>query len=261
MKKMTISVCLFLLFTSANLKGSILDGIEGMQRIDISIHSIPFSLPAPSKVEKHQNWAGYVAAANLANPVSGSVSSVSTSWIVPTLESAGAVSIWTGIDGYYGKWPERLGTLHTLQGEQRDYVWVQFLPGRQVFVKDFPLNPQDHVAAEVNHVGDGQFNLVFINYTQKVYFDHFTDPATRKPFALCETAEWMVESSFSLSMLPDFRTISFSQCSATIDSVEGPINNTPYEALNMKYREWGTEATTSDLSPDGRDFGVTWVHY
>lgn len=248
----------FLLFTFVNLSGSILDDIKGLKRIDIEPCRQQSTLLTPSKEINREHLAGYVAAVNLENPVKESVTSVSASWTIPALESAGTVWIWTGIDGYQGIFPERLGTVHTLQGEQRDRVWIQLLPGLKLFVTNIPLNPNDHVAAEVNYVGDGEYNLIFINYTQNVYFDYF--PREKNTIARRETAEWMVESSED-SMLPNFGTISFSQCSRTIDSITAPINNSAYEALNMKYRVWGTEAITSALSLAGKSFDVTWVHY
>ncbi len=58
---------------------------------------------APIAQSTSTNWAGYVSLTNITKPALNSVSSVSGTWIVPTVTKSSTktyCSIWVGIDGY-----------------------------------------------------------------------------------------------------------------------------------------------------------------
>jgi hypothetical protein len=85
----------------------------------------------------------------------------------------------------------------------------------------------------VSYIGNGKFRLAIenlsrgVSHTENVY----------APFNTRETAEWIVESPASLlgrpALLADFGTESFSDCSVTLNSIEGPINGCGAIAIEL----------------------------
>lgn len=272
MPKMIGYLFFSLLCVTVNLSGAILEELEGMQRIDCTL--IPHKLKKSDillegAASNNSQWAGYVVANNLAKPQSGSVSTVSGSWTIPSLKPVeqSGVFIWMGIDGdgYSNSRGERIGTWHLINsnGSQENRACFHFRNHLNYTVKDFPISSGDDFRAILTHIGGGQFYLVFINFTKQVYFSYTDDYKTKNPDAVCKTAEWYVQkSTFSKKDTPlaDFGTVSFTNCSSTINFFEERIEDADYGALTMMNSDGIAQAIPSSLNEDGNSFSVTWQH-
>jgi len=219
------------------------------------------------------NWSGYVASNNFSTPLANSVSSVSGSWIVPTLKATSNnsySSIWVGIDGYTSPTVEQIGTSHNwVNGAQQNYAWFEMYPGGSYLISGFPLNLGDVISAVVIYSGNNIFTLVIYNDTQQLYHvvpTSYTTSAT----ALRESAEWIIEAPYLNGVLPlsDFFTAYMWGCMATINGVTAPINNTSlgsrnswqYRGINMVTTTGAYKDQTSALLLDQGSFFVVWEH-
>ncbi len=213
------------------------------------------------------NWSGYAAITSLAHPATGSVSQVAGNWTVPTLSSSNGntySSLWVGIDGYASNTVEQLGTEHDWSnGKQKNYAWFEMYPQGSYQIIGFPVNVNDHIGASVTYQGNNTFKLSIINYTRNV---SYTVPSlyTKSVTAQRSSAEWIVEAPYLSSVLPlaPFGIIPFSNCTATINGINGPINSPHwvFDALTMVTQNNAIKAIPSNLTGGGESFTVTWKH-
>jgi hypothetical protein len=212
---------------------------------------------------KTLNWAGYVAATNLRKPRNHSVTDVQGTWVVPTVASSGAEdtssAIWVGIDGNSDNTVEQIGTEQDWNsGAPLYYAWFEMYPAAGYYLPSFPVQPGDVISAEVQFIPKNQFVLTISNLTENAAFS-----ITKKRSAKCTSAEWIVEAPFfhRILSLADFGTVTFTNCSATIEGVAGPINDAAWqnEGVTMNARKTDTIlAQPSGLTTDGSGFTVTW---
>jgi len=213
------------------------------------------------------NWAGYVAATNLATPVRSTVTDVSGAWTVPTLNSTpdtAYVAYWVGIDGYKSPSVEQIGTLSEwVNNRQVNWAWFEMYPNPSFQIIGFPVNTNDVIAAEVAYVGNNVFKMTLINYTRKVFVTIPTIYTTSKTASrLC--AEWIAEAPSSVQgvlHLANFGKVIFTSCQATINGFQGPINSPRWQnvSLNMVTAQAAVKAVTSALI-NNDNFTVTWQH-
>ena len=211
------------------------------------------------------NWSGYVAAQNLTGFSSNyTVSSVTGSWTVPTLiasPSNALTAIWVGIDGFLDGTVEQIGSSHYwANGVQHDYVWFEMYPNGAYWFPSFPIKKGDQITASVTYSGNYIFSLVITNRTKNV---SAVVPIylTMSSSALRSSAEWVVEAPYSGGVLPlsDFQQVTFTNCSAVIDGVTGPISNCYWQNDEIIMMKNGVvEALPSPLSSNGSGFNVTW---
>lgn len=214
------------------------------------------------------NWSGYAAATNLLTPQANSVSAVSGSWIIPTVIASQSAhtysSNWVGIDGYSDGTVEQIGTEQDWRnGGQHNYVWFEMYPQGAFEIVDFPINPGDHFSASVSYAGNSVFSLTITNHTRNATYD-VPNKYTKSPNAKRKSAEWIVEAPFLDGVLPlaDFGVASFTNCSATINGVTGPINSSHWQndALTMTTQNNVPKAVPSSLTSNGTAFTITWQH-
>jgi hypothetical protein len=198
------------------------------------------------------NWSGYAIQTS-----NGAVTSVSGSWIVPTVSGSGTgySAIWVGIDGYQSSTVEQIGTEQDAGGG--DYAWYEMYPGASQTISSLAVSPGDNITASVAY-SSGMFTLTI------------NDTTTGKSFTTQQaggnmqrsSAEWVVEAPTSGSILPlaNFGTATFTNASATINGTTGPINDSAWTpiAIDMANGFGATEATTSVLNSAGNGFSVTY---
>jgi|SRR5712671_6698123 len=211
------------------------------------------------------NWAGYAVASNLDAPLSGAVSEVKGTWIVPAVSASESghtySSNWIGIDGYSDNTVEQTGTEQDMTPNGPVYyAWFEMYPKFGYRIANFPVEPGDTIFAEVRYVGNNRFSLTISNLTRNVSF-----PTTqRSNKARRQSAEWIVEAPYSGGTLPlaDFGKDSFSECSATLSGRPGAIgdSNWQHDEINMADPDGPVKAQTSALSSAGTGFSVTWQH-
>lgn len=214
-----------------------------------------------------ENWSGYVAANNLSNPKTGSVTAVYGSWIVPILRPTAAASYsacWVGIDGFSSSSVEQIGTAQDWVGNsQQNYAWFEMYPEHPYRLLGFPVNPGDLISGSVDYTGDGVFVMTIENITHGVYFTVPTS-YTQSTSGLRNGAEWVIEAPYCNGVLPlaNFENAAFNNCSATINGVSAPISNSYWEceSINMVTTSGTLKAVTSSLYGSGLDFTVTWEH-
>ena len=212
-----------------------------------------------------KNWSGYAVQTNLKSPLPDSVSNVKGTWSVPavTTDSPATTysSIWIGIDGYSDSTVEQLGTEQdwTSSGPVY-YAWVEMYPKAAYLIHGFPVVAGDEISAEVRYVGNGQFTLSMNNITSGASYS----TTLRAKNAKRQSAEWIVEAPSSKGVLPlaDLGTVSFTNCSATVNGHTGSVSNSAWQkdAITMTTANGVVKARPSALSPDGSSFSVTWYH-
>ena len=228
------------------------------------------------------NWSGYVAATNLSSqPQPNSVTEVSGSWIVPKVTPTGPSTgstysvVWVGIDGWNTKsisspTVEQVGTSEdVINGQPRYWAWWEMWSSvnksPSVFIA--PVEPGDPIAASVQYTTAGLFELSIVDSNPKDYLNfsiYVTSSQYQSPLALRNCAEWIVEApssaSGSIAQLADFSPVTFTNASAVIDGVSGPINDSHWqsEPINMGSNHV-VQDTTSPLGDSGTSFSVTYI--
>src|SRR5436190_1824338 len=102
-------------------------------------------VPSTILSSKSSNWSGYAVTA-----ASGSVSSVSGSWVVPAVSGActSYSSFWVGIDGYNSSTVEQIGTSSDISnGVPTYYAWYEMYPKYPVNLS-MSIEPGDTITAK-----------------------------------------------------------------------------------------------------------------
>jgi hypothetical protein len=219
------------------------------------------------------NWSGYGAATNLSTPATGSVTAVSGSWVVPTVtgprRGTDYSSAWVGIDGLSDDTVEQIGTEQDVSNGSAHYDawWEMYSSGigqPEQVISGFTIKPGDSISASVQYTGSGNFVLTITDSTSKKSFATTQNTsATQSPTASQNSAEWIVEAPTvggRQASVADFGTITFTNASATINSVAGPINDSLWqnEAIDMITSRGSLLDTTSALNSAGTGFSVTY---
>ena len=208
------------------------------------------------------NWGGYAVETSLTSPQRNAVSAVHGSWKIPTVSASTSANtysaLWVGIDGDSDNTVEQLGTEQDWTPDgQTNYVWFEMYPHRGYYITGFPIEPGDTFSAAVNYAGGELFILSITNVTKGVAYTVPTRYTKMK--ALRESAEWIVEAPYQGGVLPlaDFGTVSFSNCSATVNGVTGAINNPAWQYDPITMTSGGvTKAQPSGLN-DSTVHGAT----
>jgi hypothetical protein len=254
---------------------------------------------ALDEADVSSNWAGYVVTGlgstqTTADP-GVTYKNVTGTWRVPraTCTATGSTSssaIWVGIGGYStaSEALEQTGTSSdcSADGKASYFAWWELVPDPAVQIK-LKIFPGDLVTGSV--VVDGTHVLLQIkNRTRRTSFTKRTTFATPD----LTSAEWIAEAPSECSPrgycrqlpLANFGAVSFTRIAAlaTIDGIDPPdqggtITSPLWQATQIQLvpqrtrRFFGDRtdrpdaltgsagATPSDVSSDGRSFGVTWV--
>ncbi len=234
--------------------------------------------PAPaSNAVTNPNWSGYVAETNLSQPQPNSVTEVSGSWIVPkvTGPSTGSTysSIWVGIDGYGNSTVEQLGTEEDVVNGSPVYRawWEMISSGKgqpEQVITGMTVMPGDSITASVQYIMSGahvgQFDLSIVDNSRPN--DSFSIYASssqyQSPLAQRSSAEWIVEATTvggNIATVPNFGSVTFTNATAVISGVSGPINAASWHSQALNIGSNGvTYDTTSVLTNSGTSFVVTY---
>jgi hypothetical protein len=217
------------------------------------------------------NWAGYVVASNLQNP-QPTVTSVSASWVVPTVTplsfmSATFSAVWIGIGGQFSNDSTLIqcGTEQdSIRGQVVYYAWYELLPAPSLTISNITVSPGNEMKASIQLL-NATSNQWSINITDTTTDQSFQNTVNYTSSQL--SAEWIVERpsvDYVTSQLANFGTVTFTNCSASVGSVTKGISSFPWNALDMYSsttpRSYSVElADVSDLTPDGTGFTVTYL--
>lgn len=223
------------------------------------------------------NWTGYFVASDVQKP-QAEVTGVSASWVVPTVASSSTTAdtysaVWIGLGGVDN---EPFNDSSLIQcGTEQDfswpglatyYAWYEILPHSSVDIPSMKISAGDQIDASIKLVS-GTTDEWTINITDITANRSFQ---TNVNYASSElTADWMVErpttgtGRFSgnqqLSQLANFRSVTFTDCTATIGSTTGYLGSFSYGTVTMYSALPATDQLTSvsDLTPDSHSFTVT----
>jgi hypothetical protein len=210
------------------------------------------------------NWSGYAVTG-----LEGSVSSVTGSWIVPSVNcegtnpTVGAASFWIGIDGYTTATVEQTGTdSDCASGTPLYYAWYEFFPDPGITITTIEVKPGDVISASVTYDGTEFTATITDQRTQQTFTKSKAVPAAKR-----SSAEWIGESP--AGPLPNYGAVLLGQdetgfsgtCDATLDAKSSPIGGFPgriVHAITMVSSKGVTEAVPSPLSSDGSSFFISW---
>jgi hypothetical protein len=211
-----------------------------------------FTAPRLGKNSTSSNWSGYATTGTTYSDVKGS-------WVQPaatcTSGQSAYSSFWVGIDGDTTNSVEQTGTdADCANGTPQYYAWYEMYPKFPVNLSN-PVQPGDHMSAEVKVSGKGNFTLIISNTTRGWTFT--TNQKSAK--ARLGSAEWIAEApSGSGGVLPlaNFGTVSFTSCSANGVSISS--NPNPDEIVMQSGST--VKAQPSALGSGGTSFSVAWKH-
>jgi hypothetical protein len=222
------------------------------------------------------NWSGYAVTG-----ASGSVTSVSGSWIVPAStctkgSSPEYAAFWIGIDGWNSNTVEQIGTdSDCSNGKPSYYAWYEFYPEPSYYAGRMTnLTPGHVMSAKVSfNASRGEFTATITDENEP----SLTFTTTFKPNRATGTpsrssAEWIAEApSSSSGVLPlaDFGVVHLGDdytsvqntSFATVGGSTGPINSfgsNVWTASMVNETTGAPMATPSALTSDGSSFLVTW---
>jgi hypothetical protein len=214
------------------------------------------------------NWSGYAVTGS-----NGSVTDVKGSWIVPSVNCAGAPdsysSHWVGIDGFNSNTVEQIGIDADCIGGTPAYsAWFEFYPHWPYTINTITIKPGDTMFAEVSAGAKSQFTVTLKNVTQKQVFS----TTTKMPQAQLSSAEWVVEAPWSSGVLPlaNFGTALFGHqytsqdntCYATVAGntfAIGSFSPASVVQINMITNTGAPKANTFGLTDNGTSFTDAWV--
>ncbi len=131
------------------------------------------------------NWSGYA--------ITGSFSSVTGSWVVPSVlatKSATYSSDWVGIDGFNNSSLIQTGTESDYYSGSAHYgVWWEILPAAATFISSMTVHPGDVMAATITKGSSGSWTIKINDTTTGQGFSTtstYTGPGT--------SAEWVLEA-------------------------------------------------------------------
>lgn len=223
------------------------------------------------------NWSGYViAAAPGSAATSVSVTSVSGSWVVPTVTcSAGSSTeysaFWVGIDGWGSSTVEQTGTdSDCSKGKPSYYAWYEFYPEGPYYATGLTdLQPGDFMSATVTY-NAGTFTVAITDVSNP-HLPPFTTiftPTHQTGTPQRLSAEWITEQTGKLA---DFVTVKYGDyytsvtdtcfATATVPGATntGAIGSFPEAnvwSVTMEERNGTALATPSPLVKDNEGVGL-----
>jgi hypothetical protein len=215
---------------------------------------------APARVT---HWAGYIVSLSIENRSQG-VSSINASWIVPEVqfsENNTFSSVWVGVGGYGEKTLIQAGTeQHCSNGKIEYFAWYELLPAYIVRTPNFEVHPGDTVVVSINLLNQDQstWQITIDNLSNG---DHFEKPTFFYDSSQ-KSAEWIVERPTVenvISNLANFGNVTLTNCTATINGVNGSIKDFIYAPAIMVDSTDNPLTSTSTLSGDGSSFSVNYL--
>jgi hypothetical protein len=239
-----------------------------------NLPKIKSSTAAPLPITKSQskNWAGYISANSLIDPSPNSCSFVTGTFNIPSLSRGVStynnnVSIWVGMDGAFNSNPtiQQIGIdLQYVNSKTIIYAWFQMYPNPPYKINNFPANVGDVISVSVKVAStEGStttYELTIANVTQH---ESITIPTSQtiSNNSMQQCVEWIVEAPSigdTISPLSEFSPVTWTNCYAKIGGASGGIGTFPGKQLAMVDFENSLKAETSDLTPRGNAFAVTW---
>jgi hypothetical protein len=224
-----------------------------------------------------KNWAGYAVESQYGNSQvnNGSVTAVGGSWIVPAAappatNSSGLIpqcAVWVGIDGLDNNTVEQVGTdSYVLGSHAYYYAWTEAYPAGMTEIAPVVMRVSagDSMTASVTYNLPGQPNLFELAITDNTTGKSYS-VTVASPSASRASAEWIAEAPLSesaggsttISPLPDFGSVMFSNAWATIGSTTGSIDDPAWQDVDVTMKNGSDFMTPIDLTTVGSGSAAT----
>jgi hypothetical protein len=211
------------------------------------------------------NWSGYAVTGS-----SGTVSSVSGSWIVPSISCTRQTTyaaFWAGIDGFNSNTVEQAGVLGQCSSGRSVYsAWYEFYPAGSVTINSLTVKPGDTVEVTVSYSSSiDEFTVTLTDGSQSTFTVSSSVSGAARSSAECITERPSIAGS--LTKLADYGTVKFgydntgvaSTCYATINGVSGSFGSfSTVQEITMVSYSGRILSQPSPLSSDGSSFTVAW---
>lgn len=132
------------------------------------------------------NWSGYAITGSGFNSITGD-------WTVPTVQRSTKStysSSWIGIDGFNNNNLIQTGTEQDYYNGSAHYdAWWEILPASETVISSLTVRPGDHIHADIENKGSGQWTITLQNVTTGKSFtttQTYNGPQT--------SAEWIQEA-------------------------------------------------------------------
>jgi hypothetical protein len=180
---------------------------------------------------------------------------------------------WVGIDGWNGDTVEQAGTAQgTHNGVPYYHAWWEMWSSinrePEQTISTMTVSPGDSITASVTyeasgtHAGDFLLSINDTSHSNDSFHIYANPSEYQNPLPDRSTAEWIMETpshGSTYATLPDFGTLTFTNCSATINGTTGPINASSWQSRAVNLRSNGvTYDTTSALTHSGTSFAVIY---
>ena len=197
------------------------------------------------------NWSGYAATGS-----SGSYTSVSSSWVQPSI-SCGSQdtysSFWVGLDGYDNSALEQTGTEADCIGGQAEYgAWWEVLPAAET-PWNATVEPGDQLTATVTDNGDGTFTMTLADSTQGWNQTTTQQGSSGYQDSSAEVIAEATDVNGQIADLSDFGTVDFTGSEADGNALD---SYAPTSITMQNQSSGDTMAQPGSLS-DG-SFADTW---
>jgi hypothetical protein len=179
-----------------------------------------------------------------------------------------------GIDGYSDSTVEQIGTEQdVINGTPVYYAWWEmYSPIDQQpeqVITGMQVNPGDSITASVQYItsgtyaGDFYLSIVDASRANDSFSIYASSSQYQSPLAQRSSAEWIVEApeaGSNNSDLANFGSVTFTNATAVINGVSGPINSSSWqsEAINMVSPSGVAYDTASVPTNSGTSFDVTY---
>ncbi len=214
-------------------------------------------------IENDSNWAGYIAASDLLNP-SQTVTQINASWTIPQVtvsENDSFSAIWIGVGGFFDRSLIQVGSEQdSINGQAVYDLWYEVLPNDAVTLDALTVVPGANITASLALINPntGLWQVTVSNGTEQ-FQGTIIYPSSQN------SAEWIFERptvNQSLATLANISSLTYTNCTATINNQTGPINSYPFAQLLMFQGLHTSDNSTqlayvSNLTDNGSSFKVT----
>lgn len=198
------------------------------------------------------NWSGYAATGS-----SGAFTSVSSSWVQPTLTCTSKTtysSFWVGLDGYSNSALEQTGTEADCIGGKATYgAWWEVLPAAES-AYSVTVKAGDSLTASVVDNGNGTFTMKLTDSTEGWSKSTTKSGSSGYQDSSAEVIAEATEVNGSIAKLSNFGTVTFTNSEADGTSLG---SYSPTEIVMAGSSD--TKAQPGSIS--GGTFSDTWKNY
>jgi hypothetical protein len=230
----------------------------------ISVFVVVFlhSTSSLSRRMSSSNWSGYSVVSNL-NNLQPQFTRVNASWTVPavkvTIDNSFSAE-WIGVGGQFDQTLIQTGTRQDSIGGHATYrAWYELVPGNLVNINSLSISPGDRITASISLVNPDT-NTWSIEIRDDTDGQSFSKSVVHVSSAL--SAEWIEERPSVASRsetLADFGQVTFIDCGATLNGIDGTISSFPSNRITMYDNQNIQLVNVSDLTQDGSSFTVGFL--